>query len=65
MTWIIIVIVLLVIALLFIRSKIADINESTGRNICPRCHSKMEMGPMARQYCPKCGYKEGAGYFNH
>lgn len=52
MTWIIIGIVLLVIALLFVRSKIANINESTGRNICPRCTLRWRWGQWQDSIAP-------------
>lgn len=59
----IVIIVILIIALIFIRRSIQKGAEESGRNICPRCGSKMEMGATARYHCPNCGYRQGHGYF--
>lgn len=56
----VLIIIVLVIALLFIRSSIADDAEKTGMNICPRCGRKMEMKANARYHCPYCGYNKYA-----
>lgn len=56
--------IILVVLLIVVKSKLKDANEACGRNICPRCHSKMEMGSISGRYhCPKCNWKQGAGYF--
>lgn len=58
----IVILVVLVIILFVVRTAIANDSEKTGRNICPVCHSEMEMGMMSRYHCPRCGYKQGSGY---
>lgn len=56
----IVIIVVLVIALIFIRGSISDDAEKTGMNICPRCGHKMDMKVNARYHCTHCGYNKYA-----
>lgn len=48
---------------MFLRQSIRSDSEQSGRNICPKCGAKMEMGMMYRYHCPRCGYHQGNGYF--
>ena len=56
------IIIILLVVLFFIRGSIQDDAEKTGRDICPKCGCKMEMGATARYRCPNCGYHQGHGY---
>ena len=42
------IIIILLVVLFFIRGSIQDDAEKTGRDICPKCGCKMEMGATAR-----------------
>lgn len=52
------IIIVLLVVLFFIRGSIQNDAEKTGRNICPNCGCKMEMGTTARYRCPNCGYHQ-------
>ena len=57
------IIIVLLIALILIRVNLKESSEACGRNICPQCNKKMEMGVSGRYYCTHCGYRQGLGYF--
>lgn len=57
------IIIVLLIALVIIRANLKESSEACGRNICPRCNKKMEMGINGRYHCTHCGYRQGLGYF--
>lgn len=49
--------------MLFLRAKLKEASEACGRDVCPNCRTKMKMGLFNRYYCPRCGYRQGHGYF--
>jgi len=50
------------IGVIILRAMLKDSKEAAGQNICPICHTKMDMNIFGRYRCPRCNYHEPSGY---